>query len=201
MALTWAEQVIGTLLSATLQRQLGDVTRGCGIYCNLQVQGRTISTPFSPVIVVSREEIQSQDTSSVLLALQSLITSPERASQWFEQIDIAFDGFNETTLELFEIDSVREFVTKLDDEFPFWLFFLSKSGTGLQCIAYCFLPPFLTPVGKAKIFPERLNDLLTQRWFPAMNQICDWVGFSEDEIEALTNRSVDYLLSGPIPDA
>ena len=131
MALTWAEQVIGTLLSATLQRQLGDVTRGCGIYCNLQVQGRTISTPFSPVIVVSREEIQSQDTSSVLLALQSLITSPERASQWFEQIDIAFDGFNETTLELFEIDSVREFVTKLDDEFPFWLFFLSKSGTGL----------------------------------------------------------------------
>lgn len=92
-------------------------------------------------------------------------------------------------------------MTKLDDQFPFWLFFLSKSGTGLQCIAYCFLPPFLTPVGKAEIFPERLNDLLTQRWFPAMNQICDWVGFSEDEIEALTDRSVDYLLSGPIPDA
>jgi hypothetical protein len=45
MALTWAEQVIGTLLSATLQRQLGDVTRGYGIYCNRALPSSSTCSP------------------------------------------------------------------------------------------------------------------------------------------------------------
>ncbi len=151
----------------------------------------------APVIVVSRAEIDAQDTSSVLGALSSLIESPERARRFLEKVDIAFHGYNDTAEELFEIESVRNYVYALDKKFPFWLFFLDKSGTGLQCIAYCFLPPFLTPEAKAKYFPERLNDLLTRRWFPAMNQICEWVGFTEQQIEELTDRSVEYLLAGP----
>jgi hypothetical protein len=152
----------------------------------------------SPVIVVTRDDINAQATSSVLDALRSLIQSPDRARLFFEQVDIAFDGYNETSEELFEIQEVREFVYALDEEFPFWLYFLTKSGTGLQCIAYCFLPPFLTAPAKAEVFPARLNDLLMRRWFPAMNQVCEWTGFAEDEIASLTDGSVQYLLGGPI---
>lgn len=154
--------------------------------------------PFAPFIVVTREEVDAQDTSSVLEALGALIQSPEQARSLFEQVDIAFHGYNETSEELFEIQEVRNFVNALDEKFPFWLYFLSKTGTGLQCIAYCFLPPFLTKAGKAQHFPKRLNDLLTRRWFPAMNQVCEWTGFSEQQIESLTDRSVEYLLGGPL---
>ena len=154
--------------------------------------------PFAPVILVTREEVEAQDVSSVLEALRSLIQSPERARSFFEQVDIAFHGYNETSEELFESPNVRNFVYALDEKFPFWLYFLSKAGNGLQCIAYCFLPPFLTPAAKAQHFPERLNDLLTRRWFPAMNQVCEWTGLSEQEIESLTDRSVKYLLGGPL---
>jgi hypothetical protein len=77
-------------------------------------------------------------------------------------------------------------------------FLLSKRDTGLQCIAYCFLPPFLTQAAKAEIFPQQLDSLLSKRWFPAMNQLCDWVGMQEDDIEMLSDRSVQYLLGGPI---
>lgn len=153
--------------------------------------------PFSPIIVVTREEVDAQDTSSVLEALSSLIQSPEHAREFFEQVDVSFHGYNETTEELFEIAEVRNFVHTLDEQFPYWLYFLSKSGTGLQCITYCFLPPFLTPAAKAQLFPERLDDLLTRRWFPAMNQICEWTGFSEQDIESLSDRSVKYVLGGP----
>lgn len=153
---------------------------------------------FSPIIVVSREEVEAHDTSAVLEALTALIQSPEQARSFFEQVDIAFHGYNETREELFEIAEVRNFIQQLDEAFPFWLYFLSKTGTGLQCITYCFLPPFLTQAAKAKIFPERLDDLLTKRWFPAMNQVCEWTGFSEQEIESLIDRSVTYLLSGPL---
>ena len=152
---------------------------------------------FSPLIVVSREEVQSGDTSSVLVALRSLLKSPATASKYFEQIEIAFDGYNNHAEELFEIQEVREYVFSLDEEFPFWLFFLDKSGLGLQCISLCFLPPYLTDEARADIFPRELDGLLTRRWFPAMNQICEWVGMSEEDIEALSERSVEYLLRGP----
>ena len=152
---------------------------------------------FTQVIVISREEIQRADTSSVLEALRPLLKSPATARRYFEHIEIAFDGYNNNAEELFEMQEVREFVYLLDEEFPFWLFFLDKSGLGLQCISLCFLPPYLTDEARAEIFPARLDELLTSRWFPAMNQICEWVGMSEEDIENLSGRSVEYLLKGP----
>jgi hypothetical protein len=153
---------------------------------------------MAPTIVVTRDEVKAHDVSSVLEALRALIVSPEIARMYFEQVDIAFHGYNSTSEELFEIPEVRDFVYELDNEFPYWLFFLDKSALGLQFIAYSFLPPFLTDEAKKAIYPQRLDALLTKRWFPAMNQICDWVGFTEQHIEALTSRSVEYLLRGPI---
>ena len=155
-------------------------------------------SPDFITIVVTRQEIQAGNKANVLESLKTLISSPETARKWFERVDIAIDGYNQTREELFEIVEVRNFVQELDDEFPFWLFFLSKRDTGLQCIAYCFLPPFLTQAAKAEIFPQQLDSLLSKRWFPAMNQLCDWVGMQEDDIEMLSDRSVQYLLGGPI---
>lgn len=158
-----------------------------------------MQSSLSPVIIViTREEVEAVDISSAIEVLKTLIESPERALNFFEVVDIAFHGYNETAEELFEIPAVRNYVFELDDKFPYWLYFLTKTGTGLQCIAYCFLPPFLTPQARAQVFPERLNDLLTRRWFPAMNEVCEWTGFTEQEIESLTDRSVEYLLGGPL---
>lgn len=153
---------------------------------------------FSPVIVVSRSEVEARDPSSVLDALRALIASPDAARQYCESVDIAFQGYDTVREELFEIPEVREFVHALDEQFPYWLFFLDKSALGLQCVAHCFLPPFLTAEARQRIHREQLADLLSNRWFPAMNQICEWVGFSEEQIERLSNRSVDYLFCGPV---
>lgn len=144
-------------------------------------------------VVITREDVASGNTSSTLEVLSSLMSSPQRAIHWRERIDVAFDGYDDTTLELFEIPEVRNFVLKLDEKFPFWLFFLSKSHFGLQCIMLCFLPPFLTLEGKAKIFPSRIQRLLEDRWIPAMNHVCEFVGMSDSEIELMTDRVVEYI--------
>jgi hypothetical protein len=113
-------------------------------------------------------------------------------------MDIAFQGYDHDTRELFEIPEVRQYVSLLDDKFPYWLFFLGKNGLGLQAISYCLMPPYLNKIGRETLFPERLNNLLANRWFPAMNHICMAVGYSEEQIEALTNKVVDHFLNGPI---
>jgi hypothetical protein len=120
------------------------------------------------------------------------------ARAYQERVDIGFDGYNEDPRELGEISEVREYVNKLDEKFPFWLFFLSKHFLGLQCIIYCFLPPFLTDSGRAQIHPERLKDLMLRRWLPAMNHVAAYAGLGEVELRRLTDSAIQYARTGPL---
>jgi hypothetical protein len=147
-------------------------------------------------VIVSRKEVESGDIEPALGTLKKFLQSPEIMAEYFERVDIGFHGYDQDTRELFEIVEVRNYVYKLDDKFPFWLFFLSKTHLGLQCLLLCFLPPYLTQEGKVRLFPAKIDDLLSRRWFPAMNHLCSHVGFSEAQIESLTDRVVEYITSG-----
>ena len=147
-------------------------------------------------LVVSRQEVDSGETGEILKSLKRLMLTPEAARAWHEKVDIAFHGYDEVRWELFEIPEVRNYVLKLDEQFPYWLFFLTKQGLGLQCIALCLLPPFLTEEAKARIHPQRLGGLLMNRWIPAMNQLCAYVGMSETEISLLTEECLAYFTKG-----
>jgi hypothetical protein len=149
------------------------------------------------VVVISRQEVETGDTSSVASVLKSCIASPERALSLFEKLDIAFHGYDQDQREVFEIPEVRKYVSLLDQEFPFWLFFLTKEKLGLQAIMLCFMPPYLTEDARKTVLPERLDQLLSGRWFPAMNHICEVVGFSESQIERLTDDVANYFINGP----
>ena len=89
------------------------------------------------------------------------MSTPARARSFFEQLDIAFHGYDNDQRELFEIPEVRDFVNWLDDQFPFWLFFLTKKGLGLQCIMLCLMPPHLTDEARKTVLPRRLDELLS----------------------------------------
>lgn len=60
-------------------------------------------------------------------------------------------------------------------------------------IAYCFLLPNLTDKAKAKYHPEQLMNLLTNRWFGAMNQIFEYLEFSEEENKLVTEKIFAYF--------
>lgn len=152
------------------------------------------------VIVVSKEEVLDRNIQPALTLLNRLKESPEIAAKYKENVEIAFHGYDDNPFELFEIQPVREYVNLLDNEFPFWLFFLSKEYLGLQCIIHCFLPPFRNDKGKSEHYPQRIGQYLMDRWFPAMNHICEYVGCSEEEIEELTERAMRYIETGRFKD-
>lgn len=153
---------------------------------------------FEPVVItISRDEVNAQDVSAAFSALKRFTETPDITRRMFERVDVAFHGYDHDSRELFEILEVRDFVYALDDKFPFWLFFLNKQCFGLQAISLCFLPPYLTPKAKQEEYPKRMDQLLQKRWFPAMNQVCEYAGFTEDQIEDLTERVFVYLTEGP----
>lgn len=145
------------------------------------------------ILVVSKEEVLNEDISSILTSLNALLESPEKAKSYCEKIDISFDGYNNTHDELFEIMEVRNFVFKLDKEFPYWLYFCSKELQGLRTLLYCFLLPHLTDKAKEKHHQKQALELLITRWFPAMNSVCDFVKADEVENIRLTEATYKYV--------
>jgi hypothetical protein len=150
------------------------------------------------ILVVSRQEVEAREISGLLDLLKTCIASTDSMRMYFEKLDISFHGYEDDTRELHDIPEVREYVQLLDDKFPYWLFFLSKRDLGLQCLMYCLMPPYLSEEGRRTILPHRLDQLLSDRWFPAMIQACQAVGFSEQRIDALTDEVVNYFIGGPI---
>ncbi len=148
------------------------------------------------MIVISRKQVEAGDINSILNILNRLIESPEMAMAHMEKVDIAFDGYNEISEELFEIPEVREFIHRLDEKFPYWLFFLSKDMLGLQCLMFCFLQPFLTDEAKARIHPQKLSELLLNRWGPALEHIAQFAGLDEEQVKTIALRSSFYFQKG-----
>lgn len=176
--LTTVKPLVQQLLQ---KRERGNLRQ---IFSNLQAQ-RSLLLPkeFDLGLVISKSEVELMDTSVALGVLKRLIESPITAREFVERVDISFNGYDHTQQELFEIPEVRKFVYLLDEQFPFWLYFLSKRHFGLQCLLLCFIPPFLTDDVRPRIFREQINQLLINRWFPAMNYICEYVWFSEKQVE------------------
>lgn len=153
--------------------------------------------PDALFFVVPRRDVEAGDLSEILRGLNHLISSVEIAKAYCERVDIGFDGYDDDRREVWEIPEIREFVYRLDEQFPYWLFFLDKKLLGLRCLAWCFLPPHLTEEAQKRIYPQRLAELLERRWFPALNAVARGIGVSDSEIRAITDRSVEYLLHGP----
>jgi hypothetical protein len=151
-------------------------------------------------IVVSRAEVESGDIEPAMSTLRRLTESTETAKLFMENVDIGFHGYDHDRRELFEIDEVRDYVYKLDEQFPYWLFFLSKNHLGLQCLMFCKLLPYLTDEAKLRLHPQQLEELLTNRWGPALWHIGAFAGLSDEEQLAIANRAITYFQSGRLLD-
>jgi len=147
-------------------------------------------------IVISRDDIEAGDISSTVSVLAKLL-DPDAALKYCEKVDIGVYGYDDDPRELNELPEVRDFINRLDAEFPYWCYYLSKRALGLGFIFSCFCPPFLTPQARERVWLERIGGYLTKRGFPAMNHISVAAGCSEAEIERMTNRVMKYITDGP----
>jgi len=82
-----------------------------------------------PVIVllqISREEIERQYIGSVLERLLALTDSKELMLRYRERLIFTVAGYDSDPRELAEIEPVRDFFKRLTQQWPHWLWFLSR---------------------------------------------------------------------------
>lgn len=149
------------------------------------------------IVVVSRQDVEEKQIEPTLRVLSRLLTDVSTVREYRERVDIAFHGYDGDSREPFEIPEVRRFVARLDDSFPYWLYFLSRESTGLQALAFCFLPPYLTQQAQRTIWPQRLTELVERRWAPALTDLAAKAGWSEADVDQLLATAGHYFLEGP----
>ncbi len=149
------------------------------------------------VVIVSRRDVEAGNTESTLGVLSRLLSDVTTVREYRERVDIAFHDYDADRRELFEIPAVRGFVAKLDDSFPYWLYFLTRGSPGLQALAFCFLAPYLTEEAQRTIWPQRLTELMERRWAPALADLAGKAGWSEAGVNHMLSKAGHYFLEGP----
>lgn len=143
-------------------------------------------------ILVSRQEIELQEFDKILAVLNGLIKDNEIIKKFYDRVDIGVDWYNDDKRELWEIPEVKQFFRILDNQWPYWFFFLTKLGSGLKMITFCCIETTKKNETELWIDPPTMENFL-YRHFIAMNEVCDRIGMSEDENKDLTNKVFSYF--------
>lgn len=151
----------------------------------------------SMFVVVTRAEVEAGDTDRVVSLLNALTDTADIARRAQGTLDLRFDGWDDEPDEPFEIDEIRDYVGKLDDRFPYWLFFGDTRTMSLQTVTQCFLPKFLTMDEQIEQIPRELNELLRTRWVPAMKYIAEFAGFTPAKVKSLHEAVLTYYTKIP----
>ena len=152
------------------------------------------------IIGVDRPSVELHATDEILKVLQSLYATPERVCEFFDQMSIIFDGYDDDERELFEIPEVVRFVRDLDSAFPYWAFFLSRKHRSMRLIARCIFAELSGNNYKDALTGDRMLQELITRWFPAMNKMASLGGFSMEQIRDRTGDVIEHLYGVRPPD-
>jgi len=144
-------------------------------------------------IVVAREDIEKQDTSRVLAILERFKSSKKITRTNKERLSMSVYGYEQDKRELFEIPEVRTWFSQICEEFPYWFYFLNTEISTLQLILFCILPYTIITRDDQKLKQKVEVDLsfvgpFLQRNFAGLNEMCESVGASEDEIFRISQK-------------
>ena len=142
-------------------------------------------------IVVSREDVEANDTTETLASLWIVFRDRETVRRFQGRVEIGFHGYDTDPREVFEIPEIRRFCRRLDESFPYWFYFLPSDGLisqTLSAIAACLCSVTKHGPGLISLGPDRPVFLMSH--FAALNELVDRYSLGEGERERIS-RQVD----------
>ncbi|WP_447858099.1 hypothetical protein [Pseudomonas aeruginosa] len=146
-----------------------------------------------PIFSIHREQIEAFDLESSLGFLRTLVPlrDPQYAWSWKGILSLSISDYDDDPRELFEIPEVRRYLHGLDQEWPFWFFFLTPPS--IRLVGMCLASAVTVAPGKVFMAPENFYRFM-ERGFGAVNHLFDHYGFPESESEALS-RGVSQIFA------
>ena len=142
-------------------------------------------------VVVYRAEVEAKDVSRTAAVLSRVLADRSAVQRYRGRVDLAFHGYSNDPLELYEIPEVRRFCKKLDHAFPYWFYFLSTERVMLGVIACCLCSVTKLTSGSVS-FGLDLTEFMT-RHFQALNWIFENYSLDERNNVEISGKVTEYF--------
>lgn len=146
-------------------------------------------------VIVPRRDVESNNLENWLPLLYGLLTA-QTARQFRDNVSFLIDGYNNDLRELYVVPQVRAFMHTLDQQFPYWFFFLPKHMGNLKFItlALCDLE---TIVRGGAVAEQNSFEHFLEFHNAMLHQIARYAGFNHSEIAAMQDRVSAYYFGEP----
>jgi hypothetical protein len=144
------------------------------------------------ILLISRRQVEEGDVSSVMEGLKVFTATREDAWRYRGQMSLLVDGYNDDVRELVDIAQVRVFLCVLEQQWPFWAFFLNQVDDSIKLLGSCVCGVSFPGAGAVEIDLQRLRKLL-RRGFDGLNALFDRYGFEEQERELMSLGLAEVL--------
>lgn len=149
-----------------------------------------VSEPL--ILMFSRRQVETCDIDEPLQLLHRLIADRRSAIEYGGRISLVIDGYNDDPRELFEIPAVRAYLKRLDQEWPYWFFFLSHADESIKMLESCLCDTIEVVPGVASIDIEQMERVLA-RHFGAMNRLTEKLDLPKEKCEELAEGIISLI--------
>jgi hypothetical protein len=143
-------------------------------------------------LMFSRRQVETSDIDEPLQFLRGLTANPRAALEYCGRISLIVDGYNDDPREIFEVPEVRAFIKSIDQQWPYWFFFLSQADDSIKMLESCLCDTIEVIPGVASIDLEQMERSLV-RHFGAMNRLCEAMNVPEAKIEEISEGIISLI--------
>ena len=143
-------------------------------------------------LMFSRRQIEACDVDEPVAYLRGVSADRHAALELCGRISLIVDGYNDDPRELFEIPEVRAYIKHLDQEWPYWFFFLSQADESIKLLESCLCDTIEVIPGVASIDLEQMEHALS-RHFSAMNRLCADLSVPEEICEEVAEGIISFI--------
>lgn len=127
---------------------------------------------LSPVVILGRQDVEAGVIAPTVGVLQHFIKDAAGLYASRRQVDLAFDGYDDDSRELFSIPEVRSFMAALDRAFPYWFWILRKDTPSLRVVATLLSRTVEVRPGMISIPNEDMTKFMMEH-FAALNHLTE----------------------------
>jgi hypothetical protein len=151
-----------------------------------------------PVILVfSRRQVETSDLAEPLQFMRRLTADRHTALEFCGRISLVIDGYNDDPRELFEIPEVRAYITRLDQAWSYWFFFLSQADESIKLLESCLCDTIEVVPGVTSIDLDQMERSLA-RHFGAMYRLSEELDLPEDACEKVAEGIIGMFRNAAV---
>jgi hypothetical protein len=146
-------------------------------------------------IVVRRSDVESCMIEPTLKPLQLLNSDPETSLRFQNNVTLSFQGYDQDSRELFQIEEVRKFVERLNATWYFWFFFMTKDVdiSPLAAITLSLCRYKRSRAGRSRPVVADAKRLFKYH-FTALRYVCKTCNLSDEQTESAVQDVIDYFM-------